>query len=191
MITISGASVWPTGHEHYMDEAPTMYDIGVGLGRMPRFAGQVGWFYPVLSHTLTVADLLPEEHRLYGLLHDAQESILGDVPTTWKTDAARSMEEDLLERITLSIGIDWPWPDNAREAVKRADAAALAGEAHALGHVEAERWWPVDEWTALEWAAFHATWRRKEGAHQYISAHLAGGVYEGMIEDALAVSRFT
>lgn len=135
MIAYDGSDVWPS------HGAPTLREIGVGLGRMPRFAGQTREWYPVLSHSLVVAVLLPPELRVYGLLHDAHEAILGDMPTTWKTPE-RSSKEDLLQaRIYERLGIASP-NASASEALHDADKEALAAEAHVLGHAEAELYWP-------------------------------------------------
>lgn len=142
MITYTGESVWPKGSEHGDTGVPSLYSIGVGLGRMPRFAGQTKILYSVLQHSFVVADLVMPEHRIYALLHDAPEAIVGDVPTAWKTSAAKAHEEDLLKRISESLGIAWPWPRQAIIDVGYADRLALAAEAHVLGHAEAEKWWP-------------------------------------------------
>jgi hypothetical protein len=146
VITVTGESVWPRGSEHGDQGAPSLRAIGVGLARTVRFAGQTSRFYTVLAHTFTVAELLPEELHAYALLHDAPEAIVGDVSATWKTDDHRAAEDDLLERISRSVGLPWPWAHDVWAAVKVADETALAAEAHVLGHVEAEKWWPRQQW---------------------------------------------
>lgn len=185
MITYTGQSVWPTGSEHDTGGVPLFFDIGVGLGRMPRFAGQVRQFYPVLAHTFTVADLVESDHRAFALLHDAPEAIVGDVPTTWKTDAARAAEADLLERMTRSAGLEWPWPEAAQADVKRADAIVLAAEAHALQHREADIWWPQTDWTDDHWDAFHATRHRLPAAQTWLDADVAGSAFRTAALDAI------
>lgn len=189
MITYSGKPIWPTGHQHDTGESPLFFDIGVGLGRMPRFAGQVAHFYPVLAHTFTVADLVDLDFRAYALLHDAPEAIVGDVPTTWKTDAARAAEADLLERISRSAGLPWPWPDEAVAAVKRADAACLAAEAHALQHREAEIWWPKASWDDDTHEAFDATRHRLPAAQLWLDADTAGSAFRTAALDAVLPAR--
>lgn len=127
MITWSGECVYPS------HGVPRLESVGVGLGRMPRFAGQTRDWYPVLAHTLVVASLVPEHARIYALLHDAPEAIVADVPTPWKTDAARRHEEILLERLYGSL--DLPNPTRLQaDAVKAADQRALVAEAHTIGH---------------------------------------------------------
>ena len=47
-------------------------DIAHGLAFQCRFNGQTCDFYSVAQHSLIVADLVPESHRLAALLHDAE-----------------------------------------------------------------------------------------------------------------------
>ena len=54
-------------------------DIAHGLAFQCRFNGQTCDFYSVAQHSLIVADLVPESHRLAALLHDAAEAYLGDM----------------------------------------------------------------------------------------------------------------
>lgn len=158
MITYTGQAVFPPDTPGYTtDGIPQIADIAVGLGRQIRFAGQTLHFTTVLCHTLTVAHLVPTEHRIYALLHDAAEAIIGDVPTTWKHNKTSQDEDHLLQLISKDLGLKWPWPDDANAAWKRADLAALQGEAHALEHRAAEKYWPRDEWTDLEQEAFNVT----------------------------------
>jgi uncharacterized protein len=66
------------------------YDIAHGLSMMCRFAGQCSRFYSVAEHSVLVAWLL--KHRFSvtdgqvfeGLIHDAEEAYLGDMPSPIK-----------------------------------------------------------------------------------------------------------
>lgn len=185
MMTITGDIVFPKGSERGGDGVPSLYSIGTGLGRMPRFAGQTPIYYPVLCHVLTVADLVPPQFRIYALLHDAAEALVGDVPTPWKTDAARAAEDDILERLTVSLGLSWPWPEDAHKAVKEADALALAAEAHVLGHPAASEWWEGAD-TAEETAnARRLTLDRIPTAFSWLQHSFAGPAYERHVINAL------
>ena len=133
MISYSNRDVYPDG-----SGAPSLEDIGVALGRIPRFCGHTKEFYPVLGHILTVATILPDKYALFGLLHDAPEACMGDVPTPWKTEVARRREHMLLRRIYEDNGLKFPISDRAQAAVDIADSQALIAEAHVLGHPRAE-----------------------------------------------------
>lgn len=184
MITLTGESVWPRGSEHGDAGVPSLMSIGAGLGRMPRFAGQTQRLYTVLAHTFVVAELVEPAYRVYALLHDAAEAIVGDVPTTWKTAEARAHEDDLLERITHDLDLPWPWPHAAQAAVKKADALALAAEAHVLGHAEAAKWWPDVDPNA------EALTQRLAGmVRVYLDRRAAGIAYTNAIAEHVAIVR--
>lgn len=199
MITITGESVWPDDITEYhgvpVDNhiAPSLYAIGVGLGRTARFAGQTREYYTVLAHTLTVAELVAPEHRLLALLHDAPEAIVGDTPTTWKTDEAKRRERLLLARISVSVGVD-AWTDEEWVELKRADEITLAAEAHALGHAEADLWWPRELWcgekvTRRDHDDFNraraATIRHLQHVTAWLRAPAAGAIYTAAVKSAL------
>lgn len=174
MITHSGASVWPDN-----DGVPTLRDIGRGLGRTARFAGQTEHYYTVLAHTFVVTELVKPENRIHALLHDAPEAIVGDVPTTWKTGAARDLEQQLLERIYLMLGLGAPSKD-AQADVVRADHLALVAEAHVLGHAQ-PGWWNEDP----DPAAVRLTERALVWCPTHIEAETTGSMYAMLITSAL------
>lgn len=178
MITNSGRNVWPKGSEHYEHPgtAPSLDDIAIGLSRMPRFAGQTKLFYTVLLHTFVVSELVTGDARIYALLHDAPEAVVADVPTPWKTNAARAREGELMERICVEHHVAWPPPKDLWAQVEDADAWALSAEAHVLGHPAAEHVWPQDEWHEYHFEAEYKT-----------KAYIASGVR--LIDDPAAASR--
>lgn len=59
-------------------------DIAHSLSHQCRFAGHTSTFYSVAQHSLRVAERLPRPHRLVGLLHDAPEAYLTDLPRPLK-----------------------------------------------------------------------------------------------------------
>lgn len=121
--------------------APTINTIGVSLGRIMRFCGHTERPYSVLAHSLVTAELVPPKFGIYALMHDAQESLMSDVPTPMKSQVARNREYKLLERIYITNGLPWPIPEEAQEAVDEADETALIAEAHILGHPAAVYFW--------------------------------------------------
>jgi len=156
MITFDARSVWPIDSQHHTGESPTYRDIAVGLARHIRFAGQTQKLYSVLAHSIVCANIDEPEHRIHRLLHDAPEAILGDIVTTWKHDATKNDEDDLLRLIYAELGVDLP-SDEALDSVKRADYACLRAEAHALGRAQAEKWWPRAEFDELAEEAYRLT----------------------------------
>lgn len=54
-------------------------DIAHHLSMLCRFTGAVSRFYSVAEHCFHVSKLVPQEHALVGLLHDAPEAYLNDL----------------------------------------------------------------------------------------------------------------
>ena len=166
MIDYEGNNVWPTD-----EGSPSLYSIGVSLGRIPRFAGHTRDWYPVLAHTLTVARLMTPEWAVHGLLHDAAESVIGDCVATWKPKELEEIEAGILGRIYAKQGVELPTPE-AVEMVKKADAMALAAEAHVCGHPAAKEYWPTYSDEVAELTEFHL-----ENAPSMLFAEIAGPIF--------------
>lgn len=129
-FTYSGRNVTPENTEH-----PSLTDIAISLSRMPRFAGHTRRWWSVLDHTLLGLKVLEDrnEHRepkLVWLLHDAHESITGDIPTPVKTPELRYKQE-LLDG--LIYGAFAPKIDLERWSVKELDRECMIAEAHIIG----------------------------------------------------------
>lgn len=101
-------------------------DIALGLSRMPRFSGQTKWFYSVAHHSLNVAHYLPKKYKLMGLLHDAAEAYIGDMPTPFKRNIPdfAALEQRIWCAICRKLGLNATLP----ELVKRADQIMLVSE---------------------------------------------------------------
>jgi hypothetical protein len=121
LLTFSGTHVTPEFG------APNLRDIAVSLMREARFAGAGCLWWPVGMHSLVVADLLPKALEHHGLLHDAAESILGDVSRPFKTPDTKAVERVLLRRIYELLGIELPGPQEA-DLIHRVDVRVLCAE---------------------------------------------------------------
>lgn len=180
MICYLGEEVWPDDQG-----SPSLYSIGVALGRIPRFCGHTREYYPVLAHVLTVAAIMPPEYALFGLLHDAPEACVSDVPTPWKTAAAKAQEAILIERIYKAQGLTWPLSEEAQEAVDKADRICLYAEAHAIGHPAASPDWKgrAGVWPdEYDQDAYDLTLYHLENAPKYLHPEIAGPIFEQAFE---------
>ncbi|MCU1301739.1 MAG: phosphohydrolase [Candidatus Sulfotelmatobacter sp.] len=116
-------------------DSPSIQDIAVSLGRICRYAGSCVRFFPVLLHSFVVADLVSDHtNKLYALLHDATECLVGDIPRGFKTDEISVVEDIMLKKILKSLSIASPLASQW-EVVKRADNQALIGEIWSVGNV--------------------------------------------------------
>ena len=122
---------------------PSDYDvdinhIAIALSRQCRFNGNTRKFYSVAQHSLYVASLLPEDIKIYGLLHDAHEAFLGDITTPLANalglaaqEAINNLKDQWDEAIYNGLNIDKP-NDRTKELVRNADHQALIYEANNL-----------------------------------------------------------
>lgn len=110
-----------------------IHDIATGLSRLCRFSGHTRHFYSVAQHSVLVSQLVPPALALWGLLHDASEAYLGDVPSPLKRLPCyreyREAEGRLLACIADRFGLGSPFPP---PEVKIADTLALGAEVRDL-----------------------------------------------------------
>jgi len=101
-------------------------DIAHALSMKCRYAGHCKFFYSVAEHSVHVSLNLPPELALWGLLHDASEAYLPDVPRPIKAHLPGfvELEHEIMSVVSLRYSLSWPEP---RE-VKRVDTAILADE---------------------------------------------------------------
>lgn len=104
-------------------------DIAHALSLQCRFAGHVKQFYSVAEHSIRVSHCCDKADALWGLLHDASEAYLVDLPKPLKClpefAAYRSAEQSAIRVICQRFGL----PVEQPESVTKADATLLATEA--------------------------------------------------------------
>lgn len=118
-------------------------DIAHALSQQCRFSGHTRVPYSVAEHSVRVADRLrrhSREVRLWGLMHDASEAYLVDIPSPLKCTPAfmqyRIAEQALMLCVCERFGMDYAEP----EAVREADAALLALEVRDLMPAKPAHW---------------------------------------------------
>jgi len=149
ILTHTGILFWP------MDARPQevdIEDIAHSLSNMCRFAGHVNQFYSVAQHCVMVSRLvdIKNMHRisglvcsLAGLLHDASEAYLVDVPRPIKKylKEYQVIEHHLQDVIAAAFSLHkgtFELP-----IIKDADNLALAIEAHNLVN-DPQKLWSVE-----------------------------------------------
>lgn len=128
-------------------------DIAHSLSMQCRFNGHTIDFYSVAQHCCLVADLVPAEHQLAALLHDATEAYVGDMVRPLKegmrdyaermgvTELYAETERAVWIAICMRFDLDPILPD----CVKHADLAALATEKRDLMPYHPEPWPCLDD----------------------------------------------
>lgn len=128
---------------HLMDPTPDeicIEDIAHHLSLQCRFSGACPRFYSVAEHSVLVSLMVPPEDALWGLLHDASEAYLCDIPRPFKSALGGyyEHEERLLKAVAGKFGLSWPMP----KSIKDVDAHMAATEAAIL-------WREPPEWTKV------------------------------------------
>jgi hypothetical protein len=120
--TVSGRYV------NLVDPDPETFDIediAHALSNIPRFGGHLPIFYSVAHHSVTVARMmhrLTKAERFQGLMHDASEAYLLDIPAPLKAHIPDycAIEERMMVRLAGHFGFGWPLSANVKTADKRA-----------------------------------------------------------------------
>lgn len=134
--THSGRQYYPT------DPRPgdiLMDDVAHALSMQCRYVGHCSRFYSVAEHSIYVSKLVPREHALAGLLHDAQEAYIHDISRPLKASLPdyKAIEELNWFVIAARFGLPLELP----KCVKQADGDMLFVERRQLfPHPHPEGW---------------------------------------------------
>jgi hypothetical protein len=123
---------------HPDPEAICIEDIAHALALQNRFSGHTYVPYSVAQHSVSVSLLVPRDLSVQGLLHDASEAYLVDIPSPIKHQPALRLYRELESAVMSAIGqrfkldssphVPW-WND---PVIKTADAIMGATEARDL-----------------------------------------------------------
>lgn len=126
-------------------------DIAWSLAHQCRYNGHTKMFYSVATHCILVSWFCPPDLKLCGLLHDASEAYLSDLPSPIKhrMPEYRAVEAQIEAAIAKQYGLPYPMP----AAVKAADDKVFQLEAALVMGGEIERRYalpPSDERSMVE-----------------------------------------
>lgn len=99
-------------------ETLVIEDIAHALSNQPRFTGHTDSFYSVAQHSIMTAMLVPDEHKLTALMHDASEAYLMDIASPIKAKLAnyKDIENGLMAAIAKKFGFTYPLPKEVKDA---------------------------------------------------------------------------
>jgi hypothetical protein len=125
--TFTGGAIHPLAPKL---DAIKIEDIAHGLSLTCRFTGQCREFYSVAQHSLLVSRHSPDGRKLTGLLHDASEAYLADIPGPIKHSLRYYLdaERDIMQMVADKYGFMYP----VCKEVKLADRRVLATEVRDL-----------------------------------------------------------
>lgn len=150
--------------EFYDYESPhlnkwTIEDVALGLSNICRYAGQVEDHFSVAQHSVYVSHCIEPEFALEGLLHDATEAFLTDIPTPLKRILPDYKRLEQLHEAYVMAHFGLPYP--MREEVHVADRRVFAAEVRDLRSHHVEHYaeylqgiepfeWFIDPWMPWE-----------------------------------------
>lgn len=123
MQTYTGRKFWACDPR---PEDVSIVDVAHALSMLCRYGGHSLRFYSVAEHCVIISRLCSVEVSMWGLLHDASEAYLVDIPKPIKPFLTnyKSLEENLMRCIALRFNLTWPCP----EEVQTLDTRILGNE---------------------------------------------------------------
>lgn len=133
-----------TGKPFYpLDPKPNeidIADISHALSNQCRFAGHSTNFYSVAQHCVLVSMMCSPENALWGLLHDATEAYLVDIPSPLKNSSLFAEYKKIENNLMKVICNVFQLPEEEPSEVKLIDKKMLATEARDLTMTQGRGW---------------------------------------------------
>lgn len=159
-------------------EAIEIRDIAHALAMSARFGGMTRTFYSVAEHSVRVSLITPPKDALWGLLHDAAEAYLKDIPQPVKHQPAAEFYREAEATLQVAVAMRFGLPVTEPASVKRADLVMVHTEGRDLfpegahvawldpGMAQPSRLSPLDWRGAEQWflERFRALDKRRKAA---------------------------
>jgi 5'-deoxynucleotidase YfbR-like HD superfamily hydrolase len=117
-LSVKGRQLYPFDMR---PEDVDIEEIAHALSMLCRFNGHCREFYSVAQHSVLIAQALPPDLALVGLLHDATEAYCGDMirPLKRSMPAYREVEDRIWSVIAERFGLPQELPPDVKEADTR------------------------------------------------------------------------
>jgi len=142
--TYTGIQFWP------LDPLPheiEIEDIAHALSLICRYAGHCSRFYSVAQHSILVSHFVPKKLALTGLLHDASEAYISDIPKPVKNFLP---DYAIIEKaIEIAIAERYHLPFPIPKEVKHIDMVMLKTEVRDLMVIPPADWKFPEELSVL------------------------------------------
>lgn len=131
------------------DPKPEMFlldDIAHALSRQCRFGGHLKEFYSVAQHSYMCSFGVPSEFALQGLLHDASEAYMCDIPSPIKANFPeyKIIENNVMKVISEKFGIEYPFhksiKNRDRELLEYEWELLMLGKNEDMKHIKVDIW---------------------------------------------------
>src|ERR1039457_6405429 len=122
--TFSGLRFWPLAPN---PDDILIADIAHALAHQCRFGGHAWKFYSVAKHSVHVSQLCPPEHALWGLLHDASEAYLVDLPRPLKLLPEFAPYREAERRSQRAVAVRFGLPEEQPASVRRRRTTPCCG----------------------------------------------------------------
>jgi hypothetical protein len=141
-----------SGTAFHFDDPPAeeilIDDVAHALSHICRFNGHTQRFYSVAEHSLLIARWLERQGHpplvcYTGLLHDAAEAYINDLPRPIKyaMPEYRAMEKTIELAVAVRFGTTYPVPP----VIKEADARIILDERRSVMNPRSRNKWVVDD----------------------------------------------
>lgn len=115
-------------------------DIAHSLSQLCRYAGHCNEFYSVAQHSIYISFMCDSADALWGLLHDAAEAFIADMPRPVKIHPDMVMYRETDHSITQAICQCFGLPELQPSSVTKADKEIVASERATLLKSTGEQW---------------------------------------------------
>ena len=124
--------LWDPSPEDYA----AIETIADALAKMNRFNGGTRFPFSVARHSIIMSQQVPQPYKLEALLHDAHETVVGDIVTPMKLAVPQFYDIEKLHEVAMRKA--YGLPKEKSEVIKEADLRMFLTEQKQLRYSQGE-----------------------------------------------------